>query len=489
MVSLEVLPNEVQDRIFELVEDPRLLYPLLFSKRLHSSVVRAIYRDLHLDVYNDPGPNGLTFHSESCADFTTDGIAPMFERLRRIDSMIASQGSRLSRTRFLTVSLLSEQFVRTIRINGRWPGDFTRYFVAPDDYPHSRNHGPEFKFDAELSIKGAKRRCELPGTRWGNSLARILRQMPDLESLSCDVFPYMWKDLTTYETIPGLQNLHTLSLHGVGVLDIRLSALPKLRKLKLNGLYIRRSDFSCGVTDLEVVEDSGLYDHRHGTPSTDFHLLERSYRTCFHLLSFTALIRLSVTCSKSDKYANQTLRACSLFANVQACAATLKTLELHIIDKWVSHSPPCSGKIVPLPSLTTLVIPWSKLGMAGRLPGVDTSNVRTLEVQLVDPFFPFGHEFALFVTDPKIKKAFPSLGLFKITVREPGNKKWHVTTKLILEYLEAETADGTFLGCPVVKSDPSLTTSIVNGRFVMDFSDLLRELLLHDSRYCWPARA
>lgn len=32
MANLEALPNETQDRIFELVEDPRLLYPLLFSK-------------------------------------------------------------------------------------------------------------------------------------------------------------------------------------------------------------------------------------------------------------------------------------------------------------------------------------------------------------------------------------------------------------------------------------------------------------------------
>lgn len=89
--------------------------------------------------------------------------------------------------------------------------------------------------------------------------------------------------------------------------------------------------------------------------------------------------------------------------------------------------------------------------MAGRLPGIDTSKVQTLEVQLVDQFFPFGHDLILFVTDPKIKKAFPSLPRRKITVREPGNKKWHVTTKMIMDYMEAETAYGTFLCCPIVK--------------------------------------
>lgn len=40
--------------------------------------------------------------------------------------------------------------------------------------------------------------------------------------------------------------------------------------------------------------------------------------------------------------------------------------------------------VVNLPCMTTLVIPWSRLGMTGRLPGeVDVSKVQTLEVQLV----------------------------------------------------------------------------------------------------------
>lgn len=111
MVNLEALPNEIQDRIFELVEDPRLLYPFLLSRRLHLSVVRAIYRNLHLDVYNDPGPGGLTFSPNSCAEFTTDGNTSMLERIQSIDFMISNQGSQLSNTRKLSVELLSAQLI------------------------------------------------------------------------------------------------------------------------------------------------------------------------------------------------------------------------------------------------------------------------------------------------------------------------------------------------------------------------------------------
>lgn len=176
--------------------------------------------------------------------------------------MIANHGSQLSKTRFLTVRLLSARFIRTIRANGRWPVDFAQYFVAPDDYPHSRNHGPGYIPYKDLSPEDRKRRWAMPGRNWAKCLESILRQMPDLESLSCDFFPSMWKGLETYDTIPGLQNLHTLSMHGIGTLDIRLSALPKLRKLKLHHVELPESGDVCGVTDLEVIEDRGRYDRR-----------------------------------------------------------------------------------------------------------------------------------------------------------------------------------------------------------------------------------
>lgn len=86
-------------------------------------------------------------------------------------------------------------------------------------------------------------------------MASIRSQMLGLESLACDFFPYMWNDLETYDTMPGLQNLHTSSLHGVSTLDIRISAPPKLCKLRLDGVYLLRSDAICGVTDLEVIVD------------------------------------------------------------------------------------------------------------------------------------------------------------------------------------------------------------------------------------------
>lgn len=108
---------------------------------------------------------------------------------------------------------------------------------------------------------------------------------------------------------------------------------------------------------------------------------------------------------------------------------------------------------------------------------MDTSKVQTLEVQLVDQSFPFGHDLILFVTESKIRQALPSFRVLKINFREPGNKKWHVTTNLIMEYMKAETSDGALLGCPIVKSDPSLPACIVDGSFVMDFSGVLRCLL------------
>lgn len=205
--------------------------------------------------------------------------------------------------------------------------------MAPDDFPYSRNHGPEYRSAGALSREEFRHRRVVPGENWGKFLASILKQMSGLENLTCNFFQYMWKGLETYDAIPGLQNLYALNLHGVGSFDLRLTALPRLRKLRLDGIYLNRSDDECGVTDLELIEDRSPYDHRHGTPPVENCLQDRSYFPTFELSGFTSLARLSVTCSRSNVYANQTLRTSSLFKNIQACAATLRKLELHILDK------------------------------------------------------------------------------------------------------------------------------------------------------------
>lgn len=510
MVSLEALPNEVQDRIFELVEDPRFLHPFLFSRSLHRSTVRTIYRDLRLDVCDVQGLDCLDFLDSFFPEFSTRAITSIHERLQHIETMVKSCNGHLLKTRTMAVQLLSARSLRTLHKHGLNDShkygfnerEFVRYLVAPDPFQNS----PVRSFsDRRSPLRHYSYTDSNPGmshvnldmkqrptpSRWGRFLTDIICRTPKLEILACDFFPSMWTDLDldTYDMIPWLQNLHTLSLHGFrSLLDIRLSRLPNLRKLKLVNIGLLPSVDICKVTDLELEYSLCTRIQKAGPEIRNF-----MFPSCWHgvqLSGFNNLARLRITLSYLGR-----LRKSVRTQDLSICAATLRELELNVLGHWPPPVHPLIDERVKLQSLTNLIIPWARLAITGKSPLLDTPAVQKVEIRLTERFdnpHDFANDLVDFLTDEQVARAFPSLRAVKITIEEPGNKKWRTEIRSIMEHIERESIGGSLGGIPFIKRDEFLKGCIElqlgdRGGLVLDLSGIFICLMMHDATVNWSS--
>ncbi|KAE9983678.1 hypothetical protein EG328_009635 [Venturia inaequalis] len=322
-------------------------------------------------------------------------------------------------------------------------------------------------------------------------LMKYMARTPKLESLACDFFPSMWTDLDldTYDMIPWLQNLHTLSLHGFrSLLGIRLSRLPNLRKLKLVNIGLLPSVDICKVTDLELEYSLCTRIQKAGPEIRNF-----MFPSCWYgvqLSGFNNLARLRITLSYLGR-----LRKSVRTQDLSICAATLRELELNVLGHWPPPVHPSIDERVKLPSLTNLIIPWARLAITGKSPLLDTPAVQKVEIRLTDPFdnpHDFANDLVDFLTDEQVSRAFPSLRTVKITVEEPGNKKWRTEIRSIMEHIERESIGGSLGGIPFIKRDEFLKGCIElqlgdRGGLVLDLSGIFICLMMHDATVNWSS--